>query len=800
MNTARGERNDSERVERVEPTTRSGWLPRFAGAALIVAVLYVGRDVLIPLAIAILLSFLLSPIVTAMGRLRIHRVAAVLLTVTIAFALIGGFGLLVGTQAAQLARDLPTYQGNIAEKLRDMRDAAPSGGVIERLTTMFEALRAEVETPDDDAQASDFPIVEIRQPAPTAFEVLREVAAPMVGPIGKAGLVIVLVIFVLLEREDLRNRLIRLLGPNMQLTTEVLDEAGYRVSRYLLMQLVVNVTFGIPLGIGLYLIGIPNAALWAVLAVVLRFIPYLGPVLSAAFPLLLAIAVAPGWNTFLMTLGLILTLELISNNFIEPWLYGASTSISAVAIILAAIFWTTLWGPIGLLLATPLTVCLAVTGRYVPALRFLDVMLGSAPALALHERFYQRLIAGDADENAHIAEDYLADHTLAEFYDDVALPALELAAGDSARGTLTRERRQIATRCALEVIGELADFDRPEEPSETDRADRSGDDAGDSAHAEPREHERRSALCGAGRSGLDVAVVTMLAQLLERQGITARVVTAEALAPEHLSACRVETFDVVCLSFIEATAALPIQQTCRRIARRAPGKPMLVGLWADAAGGGSRALELPPNASKVGTLRETLGCVGELIGRPYAAPAVPEDEAERLRDIEELKALELDSEKLDAITSRLAEAFGVPVSLLNIVDADSQQWRSQVGLPDELAAAGKSPRETSICGHVVAEKELLVVEDALKDPRFAKNPFLLEHGIRFYAGAPLETRRGHAIGSLCVIDASPRTVTDEQRALLSSAAAEAIAEIEALAMDRRERASAAAPSAPESGG
>src|SRR5690606_13533843 len=229
-----------------------------------------------------------------------------------------------------------------------------------------------------------------------------------------------------------------------------------------------NVTYGIPFGLGLWAIGIPNAFLWAVLAVLLRFIPYLGPVLSAAFPLLLAVAVDRGWTTRLLTVALILSIELVSNNFVEPWLYGSSTSISAVAIILAALFWTALWGPIGLLLSTPITVCLAVLGRYFPSLAFLDVLLGSAPALSMPERFYQRLLAGDADENVRLAEKYLEEEAkgLLELYDEVVLPALRLAAEDDARRTLPSARRQLVTRSALQVVNEIAereDADVPEE-------------------------------------------------------------------------------------------------------------------------------------------------------------------------------------------------------------------------------------------------------------------------------------------------------------------------------------------------
>lgn len=793
MDTLRPDPPSVDREAETEKRATTAWLAGAAGVVLVVGVLYFGRDVLIPLAIAILLSFLLSPVVSVLRRIHVPRVLAVMTTAAVAFALIGGFALLVGSQGAQLARDLPSYQTNITEKLRDMRQASPSGGVVDRLASMLQALRSEVEADGEPeaAETPEIPVVEMREPPPSAFDVIREVAAPLVGPVGKAGLVVVLVIFILLEREDLRNRLIRLLGPNLHVTTEALDEAGYRVSRYLLMQLVVNLTYGIPFGIGLYLIGIPNAALWAVLAVLLRFIPYLGPLLSATFPVLLAVAVDPGWTTLLLTLGLVLALELISNNFIEPWLYGASTSISAVAIILAAIFWTTLWGPIGLLLATPLTVCLAVMGRYFPHLRFLDVMLGSAPALALHERFYQRLLAGDVDEDVRIAEQYLEKHSLADLYDDVALPALRLAAADDVRGALSGKRRLTVTRSALEIVAELADHEEDEDEAAARTSDApdtgasrpSGDRAapGTSAGAGER---ALSVLCAAGRSGFDLAVVAMLAQLLERKRFETRVVTAEALAPEHLSACGVENFDAICLSFLEGASAPRAQQMRRRLARRAPGKPMVIGLWNAAADQGERLARLPTDATKVETLKAAVDTLVRATARarkPYESPRVPDDEAARLREIQALGVLNASSERLERFTRRLSEAFGVPISLLNIVDEESQHWKAQSGLPDELVKAGKSPRDTSICGHVVGSNELLIVEDALKDPRFAKNPFLLEHGIRFYAGAPLRTREGHAIGSLCVIDASPRSVTDEEQALLRSVADEAMAELEALA-------------------
>ncbi len=736
------------------------------GVTLVVAVLYVGRDVLIPLAIAILLSFLLAPLVTRLQRVGVPRVLAVLLIALLAFLVVGALALLLGVQAVQLAAELPSYQSNILAKLESVQDAAPSGGVLDRLSDMFETLRAEATEPDPDAPPPEVPVVQVQEPPLSVYQVISQLAAPLLGPIGKAGIVVVLVIFMLLEREDLRNRVIRLLGSNMNVTTDVLDEAGTRVSQYLLMQLVVNVTYGVPFGIGLYFIGIPNALLWAVLAVMLRFIPYLGPFLSAAFPLLLAVAVDPGWSTLLLTLGLILALELISNNFIEPWLYGASTSMSAVAIIFAAIFWTALWGPVGLLLATPLTVCLAVAGRYFPQLAFLDVLLGRAPALSLPERLYQRLLAGDAGESTVIAEDYLDEHSFLDLYDDIALPALRNAAADDARQGLSPERRLAVMRTVLELIGELADRDEPV--------------AAGLEQGEAPQGERGSVICAAGRSALDLAVAAMLGQLLERRGYAVRILNADALSSEHLPAAGLGGVDVVCLSYLEPGRSSRVKPTVRRLVRHAPEVPVLVGMWRSSESSAESLGTLPEGARVVRGLREAVkGVEAATAPSPGYVPApIPPDETARLDELRRLRALEASDERLEHYTKRLAKAFDVPIALFNLIDEDSQHFGGQVGLPEDLAQAGSSPRDTSICGHVVAENDIMVIEDVLKDPRFAGNPFLLEHGIRFYAGAPLRSRNGHAIGSLCVIDASPRAVSEEERELLRRTADEAMAELE----------------------
>lgn len=608
---ARPSTDDGRDVD-LDVRATGGWLNMAASIALVLAALYVGQGVLIPLAIAILLSFLLSPLVTRLERLRVPRAAAVLLVAIGTFTLLGAFGLLVGAQVTSLAAELPSYQTNITGKLRDLRAAAPGrNGVVERASSVVQELREELGDGPEASEPDDVPVVQIREPSLSPLEVIADVAAPLLGPIGKAGIVIVLVIFILFERQDLRNRLIRLLGPNLYVTTEALDEVGQRVSRYLLMQLVVNVTYGIPFGLGLWAIGIPNAFLWAVLAVLLRFIPYLGPVLSAAFPLLLAVAVDPGWTTLLLTVALILSIELVSNNFVEPWLYGSSTSISAVAIILAALFWTALWGPIGLLLSTPITVCLAVTGRYFPHLAFLDVLLGSAPALSMSERFYQRLLAGDADENVVLATEALEESSLEEFYDQVVLPALRLAATDNARRTLVGARRQLVTRSALQVVNELGERDDGDE--DDDDEDEDSEARVDAAEAAPA----KSVLCAAGRSGLDLVAVTMLAQLLEREGYRVRVVPAQALTRERLVGVDLHGYDAICLSYLDPRDAQRAPLTCRRLTRRARTTPIVLCRW---IAEGEDEQRLPALAGTARSLREAVATVE----RVTAEPAVQE--------------------------------------------------------------------------------------------------------------------------------------------------------------------------------
>ena len=302
--------------------------------------------------------------------------------------------------------------------------------------------------------------VQIEERPSTSFEIVQVVIGPLVQPLATAGIIIVFVIFVLLQRRDIRDRFIRLAGArDLMRTTQALEDAGERVARYLLMQLIVNVTYGVPIGIGLWLIGVPYPLLWGMMATVLRFIPYIGPVLAAALPIALSIAVAPGWSMLLWTAALFIVLELISNNIVEPWLYGSQTGLSPIAIILAAIIWTWLWGPMGLLLSTPLTVCLVVLGRHVPQFAFLNVLLGSEAVLTPEESLHQRLLAADADEATELAEVFLKDQSLETFYQKIAIPALVTIERDRAAGLLDDRRQQMVAQGMFTVIENLSDHE-----------------------------------------------------------------------------------------------------------------------------------------------------------------------------------------------------------------------------------------------------------------------------------------------------------------------------------------------------
>lgn len=454
---------------------------------LVGAILYWAQVVLMPIVLAMLVTFLLSPLVTRLHRWGLPRVPAVVLVVVVAAGLIGAISYVVGMQVKELAGQLPQYRQNIKDKLADIR-AQVRGGAIEELQSTVEEVQKELEkeeeqngqTPAETGSEREEEPVPVRikaEESPLAFD--AGMFRPLLEGLAGAGLVVVLVIFMLIHREDLRNRLVSIAGESsLAITTKALDEAGRRISRYLLMQFIINMTYGIAAGLGLFLVGVPYAALWGLSAAVLRYIPYLGPWLAALLPIGVSLITFPGWTTVLMVVGLFIVLELVSNNVMEPWLYGHSVGLTAVAVIVAAVFWAWIWGPVGLILSTPMTACLVVLGKYIPALSFLDRLLGERPAINEDAWLYQRLLASDEDEATEIAVDYAVAHSLEEAFDDLLLPVLHLAQRDRIQGKISEEDEKFVMEAIDDILDEFSertagaddggDKDLPSHPPGTD--------------------------------------------------------------------------------------------------------------------------------------------------------------------------------------------------------------------------------------------------------------------------------------------------------------------------------------------
>jgi predicted PurR-regulated permease PerM len=573
-----------------------------AVAVVVVAGLYLGRSVLIPITLAVLLSFLLAPVVNGLRHVYVPRVMAVLLAVVLSLAVMLAVGTLIATQVADLAQEVPLYASTIQQKMETVQSFT-----LGRMSTIMRGLgrnldRAATPAParpaaQEATPAEPKPIpVEVHQPDPTALQIAERIISPVVDPLSTTAIVFIVSIFIQLQREDLRDRLIRLFGSSdLHRTTAAMNDAARRLSRYFLTQLAINAAFGVITGTGLFFIGIPSALLWGILGMMLRFVPYIGPPLAAIFPLALAAAVEPGWSKMLWTGGLYLVTELIMGQAVEPLMYGRSTGLSPFSVVVAATVWTWLWGPIGLILSTPLTLCLVVLGRHVERLEFLDVLLGDRPALTPVESFYQRMLAGDADETLEQAELLLKERSLSSYYDEVALKGLQLAAVDVARGVLGEahiERIKDASRGLVDDLDSYEDHDpHPEEAeSSVTAASRAEQDlpkqpapavhATDHPDLAPEWRVEAPVLCVAGRGPLDEAAAAMLAQLLRKHGLGARVMPYGAVSRGSLASLDLSGTAMVCLSYLELGGGIShLRYLLRRLKARAPGIPVLVGLW-----------------------------------------------------------------------------------------------------------------------------------------------------------------------------------------------------------------------------
>lgn len=521
-----------------DPDTPSETLTRRIHASTLVTILIVGvllnvgRTVFLPLAVATLITFALSPAVARIRALGLPQIASVLSVVTLAFAAIGLFFFVVATQFTVLAAELPTFQANIMTKLERLQSAGDGSNLISRVADMLTRISTEVSstlssTATGNAAGGGPVMVEVID-SQNPLQALLSVVLALVSPIATAGLIIIVVIFMLLEREDLRDRFIRLVGSNdLHRTTEMLHDAGSRVATYLLIQLLVNVVYAVPIGLGLWLIGVPNPLLWALLTLVLRFVPYIGSALSAILPIALAFAVSPGWSMVLWTVALFVLVELVTSNLIEPWLYGSRTGLSPLAVIVSAIIWAFIWGPLGLILSTPLTVCLVVLGRYLPQFEVFDIIFGDEPVLAPHARLYQRLLAGDVVESAARAEDELEEAYVADYYQEVGIPALLLAQNDYDRGVLNQAQSVTVANTAAALITGI-------EPAVDDEIAtlKNGDTPPTDADAGPV-FDGISLFVAGGRGRLDDASSAMLGQALRAEGAEVKVLLRADLGSAH---------------------------------------------------------------------------------------------------------------------------------------------------------------------------------------------------------------------------------------------------------------------------
>ncbi len=583
------------------------------------AVLYFARDVFIPFALAFLLAFLLAPVATRLRHWGWGRVTSALVVVFTFFLVIAVIGFVMASQLTDVAHKLPGYQQNVREKLHSLQ--VSGGGLVERATRVVHDLTAELtpKTPASGTHAGeDKPVpVEIRKAPFSPVEIIRTILGSLFNIVITALIVTVFVIFMLIQKEDLRDRLIRLIGAGqVNVATQALDDAGNRLSRYLLAQATINVAFGTLAGCLLYFIRVPNPFLWGLVAALLRYIPYLGIWVAACLPALLAFAVEPGWVKVPVIFGSYVGIDLLLWNFAEPLLYGNSTGISPLAILLAAVFWTWLWGPVGLFLSTPLTVCVVVMGRYVPSMEFLSVMLGDAPVLRPETKFYQRMLAMNLDEATELAENYLKGKSLEQLDDSVIIPALSLAEEDRHRGKLDEERQQFIfqnTRLLVEDI--------------TERAENliAGDNSSRKHDASPQNVEpavsddNADVICIPARDEADEIAALMLEQLLNKRGISASVLSCVGLLAECVQQVEKRKPRVVCVAAVPPFGYVHARYLCRRLWVRFPDLKIVAAILTEGDVNEIKKRQPPVQAHEIGaSLTQALAAILSLL--PTANP------------------------------------------------------------------------------------------------------------------------------------------------------------------------------------
>jgi len=576
----------------------AGTLPSLialGNVVLIIASLYWAQAILIPVALSILLTFLLSPVAGALERIALGRLPSVILIVVLTFSLLGGIGWIVTLQFGSLANELPTYRKNIRQKIADIREAG-KGGALEKVQKTAEDVKEEFQKNDEPARVQEKPrAVVVKAEESSTFWAIPLAVGPMVERFAGAGLVIVLVVFMLIQREDLRNRLIRFVGyGRLTFTTRALEEAGQRISRYLLMQTIINSSFGLAVGLALYLIGVPYAVLWGFFAAVLRFIPYVGPFAAAIMPSALSLAVFEGWPWPILVVGIFVALELSCNMVLEPLLYSESAGVSGVGLLVAVAFWTWLWGPVGLVLATPLTVCVVVLGKYVPGMDFIGVLISDQPAMESNISYYQRLLAMDQAEAAEIVEDHLKTHPQEQLFDGVLIPALNYARRDRELGRLTEDGEQFVFRATREILEDLNSL-RPQSSSEVSDSSQPATIDENSPVILPKVH----ILGCPAQDEADELALLMFRQLLDCTKYEVEIMSDAMLTAEVVARIGEKSPAMICIAAVPPGGLAQTRYLCKRLRARFPNLKIAVGRW----GTGSEDSNsiLLSGADKVGT-------------------------------------------------------------------------------------------------------------------------------------------------------------------------------------------------------
>ncbi|QDT75496.1 AI-2E family transporter [Lacipirellula limnantheis] len=640
-------------MARTRSTGSGSPLLTLASIVVAIAALHLAKEILVPLALAIFLSFLLTPLADRLESWGLGRIPSVISVVAVTFMILGLLGWIVTSQLVDLSVQLPDWKDEIIVKIQELK---PDSAVLDKVTQTIDEVSqkvseeappsgsdADATSPAENSSAAgtsakategtgllDRLTQQIKAPAnqepmevrvvglpPSPLEQIQNWLGPIVAPLSAAGIAIVLVIFILLRREDQRNRLLQLFGAsNLHASTEALTDVTERVSKYLRMQFLINAGYGICVGVGLATIGVPSAITWGVLSFSLRFLPYIGPWLSAVMPLTVSLATSTGWTEPMFVAGLFIVLELLVNNVAEPMLYGRSTGVSGVGVIIAAIFWTWVWGPIGLVLAMPLTVCVVVMSKYIPGLQFLSILLGDQSALSAPERIYQRLLAGDCEEAVEQAAEMVTTGSLVESYDQGVIPALMMAENDRHGGRLHDEQTIVVYETARDLVDDLDELAAARDAAVV----RDGAVTADKAENEvASDREPLRVLCIPLRDEADDIGAAMLSKLLSRERVTVELGAVTALTSELVDSVDALHVDVVVLSIVPPLPPRSSRLLCRRLHDRYPQLPVVIGFWGAGKAEDIRRRLADDQSEVVTTLAAAVDRVKAIAARPQLA-------------------------------------------------------------------------------------------------------------------------------------------------------------------------------------